>query len=155
MKKTLIFLFPVISCLLIGYIVGKFQAEAFASWYPSLIKSFLTPPDKLFTVVWIILYFFMGLSIGFILNRNNPKESLFVRLFTIQLILSILWHVEFFYFKNPLPAFIIIVLLVFVVFKYLVKTYYRANKFSFSLFIPYSLWTLFCGYLNGYIVACN
>jgi tryptophan-rich sensory protein len=152
MKKTLVFLFPVISCLLIGFVVGKFQAEAFASWYPSVAKSSLTPPDKLFTAVWIILYFFMGLSIGFIMNRNNPKEPLFIRLFTIQLFLSILWN--YYFFQNePLVALVIVVLLAAVVFWYLFKTYYRANRFSFSLFVPYFLWALFCGYLNVYVVA--
>ncbi|MDR1809350.1 MAG: tryptophan-rich sensory protein [Prevotella sp.] len=154
MKKTLIFLFAVISCLLIGLIISRFQSEAFASWYPSIVKSSLTPPDTIFTAAWLILYFFMGLSIGYIMTRNNPKEQLFLRLFTIQMLLSILWN--YFYFKQePLVALIVIVLLAVAVFWYLFKMYFRANKFSFSLIVPYFLWTLFCGYLNLCVVAWN
>jgi tryptophan-rich sensory protein len=153
MKKTLIFLFPVIGCLFTGFIVSRYQAEALSTWYPALKKSALTPPDSVFAIVWIILYFCMGLSIGFILNRNNPKEPLFIRLFIIQLFLCILWNV--FFPKEPLVALVIIVLLAYALFRYLVKTYYRANRFSFVLFVPYLLWTLFCGYLNGCIVAWN
>ena len=155
MKRTLILLFSIISCLLVGFIASKFQTEALATWYPALNKSPLTPSNGVFFVVWTILYVFMGLSIGFIVSRNNPKEMIFIKLFSLQIVLNFLWSITFFYLQNPLLGFINIVLLALVIFRYLVVAYYRANKFSFALFIPYFLWVVFAGYLNLYILLNN
>jgi len=155
MKRTLILIFIILSCLLVGFIASKIQAEAIANWYPTLNKSSLTPPNQVFSVVWTLLYICMGASIGFIMGRNNPKEMLFLRLFSLQLLLNFAYSITFFYMQNPLLGFINIILLALVIFRYLIKTYYRANKFSFALFIPYFLWVLFAGYLNLYILINN
>jgi len=155
MKRTLIILLSIISCFVVGYIASRFQTEALTEWYPSLNKSALTPPNWIFPVVWSILYFCMGLSIGFIVCRRNTKEVYFIGLFTVQIILNFLWSISFFYMRNPLLGFINIILLTIAIIIYLVETRRKANKFSFGLFIPYLVWVLFAGYLNLYILLNN
>jgi len=155
MKKTIIIIFIILSCVAIGFIASHFQAESLATWYPNLNKSPLTPANSVFPIVWNILYLCMGLSIGYIMSRRNPKEMLFISLFSAQMILNFLWSISFFYMQNPLLGFINIILLALAIAAYLVATYKWANKFSFSLFIPYLLWVLFAGYLNWYILVNN
>jgi len=155
MKKAVILLLVILSCFVVGFIASYFQTDSLTSWYPGLIKSPLTPPDWVFPVVWNILYLCMGLSIGCIVCRGNPKELYFIRLFSIQIILNFLWSISFFYLQNPLLGLINIILLIAAIAFYLVRTYQWANKFSFTLFIPYLLWVLFAGYLNLYIVMYN
>lgn len=155
MKRTFLIIISVLSCICVGLLASKFQVEALQTWYSSLNKSELSPSESVFTIIWFMLYVCMGLSIGCIVCRKNPKELLFINLFSIQMVLNFLWSVSFFYLQNPLLSFINIILLDIVVIIYLFTAYNKANKFSFAMFIPYSLWLLFETYLNLYICLYN
>ncbi len=155
MKRTFIIIAAIVSCLFVGFLASRIQADSVATWYPSLEKSPLTPPDGVFGAVWTVLYICMGLSIGYIVSRRNPKEMIFIGLFTIQLFLNFMWSILFFYAKNPFLGLIDILFLDLVVLIYLITAYRWANRFSFAMFIPYFLWILFATYLNWYIVLHN
>lgn len=155
MKRIFLIVISVLSCICVGLLASKFQVEALQTWYPALNKSGLSPSDSIFPIAWTILYICMGLSIGCIVCRKNPKEMLFINLFSIQMVLNFLWSISFFYLQNPLLGLINIILLDIVVAIYLFKAYYKANKFSFAMFIPYLLWLLFATYLNLYIYLYN
>lgn len=155
MKKVIVIILVILSCFAVGYIASLFQVNAIETWYPTLNKSSLTPPNWVFPIVWNILYLFMGLSIACIVCRKNPKEVYLMKIFTVQILLNFLWSISFFYLQSPLLGLINIILLIVAILFYLVQTYRWANKFSFSLFIPYLLWVLFAGYLNLYIVLYN
>ncbi len=155
MKRIFLIVISVLSCLCIGFIASNFQADALQTWYPTLNKPSLTPPDMVFPIAWSILYVCMGLSIGLIVCRKNPNEMLFIKLFSVQIVLNFLWSISFFYLQNPLLGLINIILLDIVVAVYLLQAYKKANKFSFALFIPYLAWILFATYLNLYIYLNN
>lgn len=154
MKRTLIIIFSIVLCLLVGFVASQIQTSALSEWYPTLNKSPLTPPNYVFPIAWTILYVFMGLSIGLIICSKLPKERLFISLFTIQIVLNFLWSILFFYMKNPLLGFIDIILLDIVIVIYAVKTY-SSVKISSILFIPYIIWVSFATYLNLYILLYN
>jgi len=155
MKRIVIILLSVVSCLLVGFIASRFQTESLETWYPALNKPSLTPPDWVFPVAWNILYVCMGLSIALIVCRKNPKEVYLIKIFTVQILLNFLWSISFFYLQNPLLGLINIILLIIAIVVYLVETYRWANTVSFALFIPYLLWVLFAAYLNLYIFLYN
>ena len=81
-----------------GGIGSVFTYEAIPTWYASLTKSAITPPNWLFAPMWISLYFLMGLSFYLIWNRRSEgtKIALALVLFGIQLFLNVLWSVLFF-----------------------------------------------------------
>lgn len=155
MKRIFLITISVLSCICVGLIASKFQIEALQTWYPYLDKSSLTPSGSVFPIVWTILYICMGLSIACIVCRKNPREMLFINLFSIQIVLNFLWSISFFYLQNPLLGLVNIILLDIVVAIYLLNAYHKANKFSFIMFIPYMLWLLFATYLNLYIYLNN
>ncbi len=63
-----------------------------------------------------------------------------------QLIINLLWSFIFFTFKLFLLAFLwIIVLIVFVIL--MIKEYYKSNKLSAIIQIPYLLWLIFAAIL--------
>ncbi len=39
---------------LVGFLLGKITSNSLNSWYPSLKKSALTPPDQVFANIWTI-----------------------------------------------------------------------------------------------------
>ena len=154
MNKIIPVLVAVIICFSVGVMASYFQVDAIQTWYPFLNKPLLTPPTFIFPIVWSILYFCMGISIGLIWNTKHRKRKILRWLFSFQLLLNFTWSIYFFYFQNSFLGFIDILLLDIFVIYYMMKSY-SIKKMSSLLFIPYILWLLLATYLNGYIMLYN
>lgn len=154
MKKKLQIIIPILVCFLVGFISSRFQESAITNWYPNLDKSDLTPPNIVFPIVWSVLYLFMGISVGLILNINHRRRKTLIRVFILQLLLNFLWSISFFYFQSPMAGIVIIVLLEIAIIYYTLRVY-PVHKISALLFIPYVLWVSFATYLNFYILLYN
>lgn len=154
MRKFLNILLPVIICFLVGFTASYFQSESIQTWYPTLDKPEITPPNIAFPIAWSIIYLCMGISIGLILNSKDRNKNFFISLFAVQLFLNFTWSISFFYLQNPLLGFINIILLDLFVLYYALKCY-LAQKVSGILFVPYILWLSLATYLNAYILIYN
>lgn len=154
MRRVLNYLIPVLICFGVGFTASLFQSGAIKTWYPTLHKPILTPPNIAFPIAWSILYLFMGMAIGKIINVSRWRERSLIKLFILQLFFNFTWSITFFYMRNPLLGFINIVLLDILVIKFAIKCY-PEYKISSFLFIPYIFWILFATYLNGYILINN
>lgn len=154
MRKFLYILLPVIICFLVGFTASYFQSESIQTWYPTLNKPEITPPNIAFPIAWSIIYLCMGISIGLILNSKERNKKFLTSLFAVQLFLNFTWSISFFYLQNPLLGFINIILLDLGVLYYAFKCY-LAQKVSGILFIPYILWLFLATYLNAYILIYN
>jgi len=157
-KNILLFVFSIIICLAAGFIGSFFTTSSIPTWYSGLNKPVFNPPNWLFGPVWTILYILMGISLYLILI-NKTKEKTRIRkiallFFFIQLVLNALWSILFFGLKNPLLAFIeIIILWVFILLS--IIFFYKINKISSYLLIPYILWVSFAAVLNFFIYILN
>lgn len=109
----------------------------------------IAPPAILFPIVWTILYLMMGIAL--FLNRNNKKNMM---IFYIQLAINYLWVFLFFMFEMFLGSFMLIVLLDVLVI-YTILEFYKENKASAYMLIPYLLWSVFASYLNWQIFLLN
>lgn len=123
-----------------------------SSWYYSLTKPELCPPDGIFTPVWSILYVTMVLSI-IIYTISFGKNKFFGYLYFIaQTSLNLIWPFAFFYLKNITLAFFIIILLAILV-ALTISRFYRVSKIAAILLVPYFIWIIFATYLNlGYLI---
>jgi len=125
------------------------------NWYDNLKKSKYSPPDKIFGIVWPILYVLM--SISFFLIFNDKKCHPYcnpLNYFLIQLILNLSWTTIFFKMKKTKIAFFtIIIMLILTIITYF--KFNKINKFASYLLIPYILWLAFASYLNYYIITNN
>lgn len=147
-KKILknIFL-PVILGGLVGLIMYKFID------YQSLNKPPLSPPGLVFGIVWTVIYFLMGVSYSIldIKDFNNIKIKL---IYYLQLVINLMWPIIFFILKWRLFALIWIILLVILVI-YMIILFYKKDKTSAYIQIPYLLWCIFATYLNLEIYVLN
>lgn len=118
------------------------------NWFENLNKPFLSPPDWVFTPVWIILYTMMGISLFLFLQGGMSKNKIIPLLFfIIQLGLNILWSPLFFYMQNIFGALICITFLwIFILLT--IITFYKHSKAASLLLIPYLIWVSFAFYLN-------
>lgn len=143
-------------CQLAGVIGSFFTIPAIPVWYASLEKPSFTPPDAVFSPVWITLFVLMGLSLYFIwrepLRQQGVKIALFF--FTLQLVLNVCWSIIFFGLQNPFMAFIeIIILWIVILLTILVSL--RVSRIAAILLIPYILWVSFAAVLNFFIWNLN
>ena len=121
-------------------------------WYKSINRSLLTPPDWVFSVVWTILYILIVISLIIYVRNRWTKYGLI--LFVIQLVLNIIWTTIFFKYKLICWSVIDIILLIIVVMM-MIKEFYRVNRYSGYILVPYIVWLIFALYLNIYICLYN
>lgn len=140
-------LIPVIIGGIVGWIISGFID------YNSLVQPPLAPPSILFPIMWSILYILMGVSYG-ILNSNSLVDSSINSIYYWQLFVNALWSVFFFVLKWRFFSFIWILLLLILIIIMTIK-FYKKNKLSGYLQIPYILWVSFATYLNFAIYLLN
>ena len=151
MKRFFNYLWPVLLCFILGFAASKFQSKSMVEWYPTLVKSPLTPPNIAFPIAWSVLYLFIGLALGRISGKGYKRE---VILWSVQMLLNFLWSIIFFTMRMPLLGFVDIILLDVVVMAFIYNVRNK-DRVAFYLFIPYLIWLLFATYLNAYILFNN
>ena len=151
MNKIKIYIKSILIPVVIGGIVGFIISDSMD--YDNLQKAVLSPPSIVFPIVWTILYILMGVSYG-ILESNNLNDRKINQIYYIQLFVNSLWSIFFFLLKWRLFAFIWIILLAILVI-IMIKEFYKKNKISGIIQIPYILWVVFASYLNISIYLLN
>jgi benzodiazapine receptor len=155
-EKSIIAL--IVSILLaegIGFLSG-FLSMTSSSDYANFNKPAFSPPGFLFPVVWTILFFLMAVAAYRVWMKGKSGEdvSKALVLYGVQLFLNFLWSIIFFRFRLYAIAFLeLLLLLVFI----LLTTFefYRIDKPSAYLMIPYIAWVSFAGVLNYAIWMMN
>lgn len=139
---------------LVSAIGNFFTANSVSTLYLTINKPFFNPPSWIFGPVWTLLYLLMGISLYLVwTNKVKNKRSAFTA-FGIQIFLNSLWSFLFFGLQNPLYAFIEIILLWIAILATIIY-FYRINKTSAYLLIPYILWVSFAAILNYSIFVLN
>lgn len=140
--------------LIVGGLSGYFTASNIATWYVTLNKPFFNPPNYLFGPVWTVLYLMMGISLGMIINAKHSNKNKSLIIFSIQLVLNFFWSVIFFSLQSPGWAAVEIITLWLSII-YMILNFYKINKWSGLLQIPYLLWVTFASVLNISIYVLN
>lgn len=131
---------------------GAITAGPVKSWYPSLIKPPLTPPDLAFPIVWSLLYAMMAIA-AWLVWRRAGWTSAHV-LFGIQLLLNLGWSALFFGLQNPALALIEIIALWLAIAATII-TFRQHTTAAALLLLPYLAWVSFAAYLNAAIWWLN
>lgn len=151
MSKIKIYVKSILIPVIIGGLVGLIISGAID--YNTLQKPFLSPPSILFPIMWTILYILMGVSYG-ILESKSLNDSKSKIIYYSQLFVNAMWSIFFFLLKWRLFSFIWILLLDVLVIV-MILNFYKKNKISGLLQIPYLLWIIFASYLNLFIYLLN
>ena len=148
----------IIICWLPGIIGSIYTAPAITAWYAILEKPFFSPPNWLFAPAWSLLYTLMGISLYLFLSSKKTiglrAKRIAIIVFSVQLILNLLWSILFFGFKNPGLAFVGIVFLWIFILASIIL-FLRASRPAAFLLIPYILWVSFAALLNYSVWVLN
>lgn len=159
----MIYIVSIAAALAAGGISSVFAMSAMEE-YGALKQPPLAPPSWLFPVVWTILFVLMGVSAAriYIIGKQDRsggtvrcgddsniggQAACALRIYLVQLILNMLWTPLFFTLNLRLAAFVLLVMLLITV---IVMTcrFFKLDKVSGILMLPYIAWLLFAGYLN-------
>jgi tryptophan-rich sensory protein len=152
MLKAILFVAITEAIGLLGGSLGNINIQT----YEAFTKPVFSPPAYLFPIVWAILYLLMGLAAYRIWEvgkqRKNVRKALL--LYGIQLFFNFLWPILFFRLRLYGLAFLeLMILLVFM----LLTTFkfFKYDKLSAFMMIPYIAWVSFAGVLNFSIWYLN
>ncbi len=155
LKRVIGFIVAIIVCELAGFIGAIFTTPSIPTWYATLSKPFFNPPSFVFAPVWTLLYALMGISLYLVWEkREKIKTKIPLVLFFFQLILNTIWSILFFGLKNPLLAFVEIILL-WITLLFTIIKFYPVSKKAALLLVPYILWVSFASILNLAIFLLN
>jgi len=149
-------IFSISICQFAGVVGSIFTSPSIPVWYATLQKPYFSPPNWIFAPVWILLFTLMGISLYLILkeNLNDRTVKIGIAIFSFQLILNISWSFLFFTFQNILYALFEIIILWFAILLTIYQ-FWKINKKSSYLLIPYLLWVTFAAILNFTIWILN
>lgn len=146
-----------IACLLIPLAVGALSAfltRNSMNIYELIQQPPLAPPSWLFPIVWTLLYILMGISSYLISTAYSEYKNEALILYGLQLILNFIWPLIFFLGQNYLIAFVVLIILWYVVLK-MIQAFAEIRPLAAKLQIPYLIWLTFAGYLNLMIYFLN
>ncbi len=157
MKKDIIKLIvSLLICQAAGFLGSLVTTPSIPVWYASLEKPSFSPPNWVFSPVWITLYALMGISLYLLWREDTkiPKVQIALFFFVVQLILNIGWSMVFFGLKLPLLAFIEILLLWIAILLTILRAV-KVSKTAGLLLLPYILWVSFAAGLNFFLWYLN
>ncbi len=139
-----------------GVIGSIFTVSSIPTWYATLARPELSPPNWIFGPVWTTLFALMGIAAFLVwqkgLNRRDIQVALSI--FIIQLVLNTLWSIIFFGMQNPGAAFVEIIILWLAILATIIR-FSKISRVAAWLLVPYILWVTFAGYLNYFIWILN
>lgn len=145
--------FYIIITILIGTLPSIFIFKNM-NVYGQLNKPPFSPPSIVFPIFWTIFYILMGISIYRIVQKNPKDVSEAKLIYYVQLITNALWTPIFFGFKEYFLAFLWIIMLIVFVSAMIIK-FYKIDKISSYIQVPYLIWLIFAAYLNFGVVVLN
>lgn len=139
-----------------GFLGSLFTNTGPETWHSYLTKPSFNPPDWLFGPVWTSLFILMGLSLFLVWRQGLDKIEVRKALqwFFLQLAFNIAWSFFFFYLENPHLAFLGIIALLILIITTMAH-FYKIDKRSFWLLVPYLAWVSFATVLNYAIWKLN
>ena len=133
--------------------IGGFVTASFKEpWYSEIILPSFNPPSWVFAPVWTTLYVLMSVAIWRIWVNFFDRKIL--KIYFIHLFFNATWSIFFFGFHQiELALLNLIIILIFIV--VLMRIYFKKNKLSFYLMLPYFFWTSYAFFLNSSIAFLN
>ena len=136
------------ACLVVSGIGGLVTATSVGGWYTTLDKPAFNPPNWVFAPVCTFLFLLMAIAAWRV--WRSPRTVVRRRalgLFSLQLVLNLLWSVLFFGFQQIGLALFDLLLLLSAI-AYSAVLFWRIERLAGWLFVPYLLWVAFAGALN-------
>jgi tryptophan-rich sensory protein len=148
----------VLACEVVGASGSVFTVTGAGSWYESLARPALAPPDWVFGPVWTTLFALMGVAAWLVWRASSGSNARAARValgaFVVQFAFNVAWSAVFFGAQSIFGGLVVIAALWLAIVA-TVGTFYRVDRRAAALLLPYLAWVSFAGYLNYGIWVLN
>ncbi|AXG08156.1 tryptophan-rich sensory protein [Haloplanus rubicundus] len=151
-RPRLSLVLAVLAVELVGAAGAVFTAQGLASWYGTLQRPALAPPNWVFGPVWTTLFALMGVAVWLVWRRlDSPRTERRARValavFAVHFLANLGWSAAFFGLRSvDFGLAVILVLLALIALT--IRTFDWVDRRAALLLVPYLLWTAFAAYLN-------
>lgn len=135
---------------LLGASGAVFTAQGLDTWYGTLARPTLAPPNWVFGPVWTTLFALIGAAVWLVWRQaqSEPRAvRVAVTVFGVHFILNLAWSAVFFGLQDIAGGLAVIVLLLFLIIATM-WAFDRIDRRAAVLLVPYLLWVTFAAYLN-------
>jgi len=138
----------IVICEVVGAAPALVTATGSGSWYATLTRPALAPPNWVFGPVWTTLFFLLGIGVYLVLRdgRGRRKQVAF-GLFVAQYVLNVAWTLVFFGSEN-ISGGLVVILALWVLIAATIAAFARISRTAAALLVPYLAWVSFATYLN-------
>ncbi len=144
-RSPILLLLCIAVCQAAGLIGSIFTDPKIGTWFSTLVRPGIAPPNWLFGPVWITLYFLMGVALYLVLReREKQGADLALFLFAVQLILNASWSYFFFGLESTFLGFLVL-LAVWAAVVLTIAAFARISRNAALLLVPYIAWVTFAG----------
>ena len=141
-------------CLSLGILSGFTTSDSITNWYQFISKPSWNPSSWVFGPVWTILYILMGIAVALIWHSKHKNKRKALLFFMTQFIFNLSW--SFIFFNLHLIGWALIEIMIMLVLIFMTSfSFYKINKTSAYLLIPYIIWVSFATVLNATIWYLN
>lgn len=134
---------------------GAITATSVGTWYQTLERSALSPPDWVFGPVWTTLFLFMAVAAWRVWRQEaSQARSRALAVYGVQLTLNLLWSALFFGLQQIGWSLVeIVVLLILIILNTVL--FWRLDRLAGLLFVPYAAWVAFATFLTASLWLLN
>ena len=150
------FIFSILLSFGAGAIGSIFTMKGLEPWYAELAKPSFAPPGEIISIIWILLYAVMGISLYLILTHDFEKKRVKIAIvaFIVQLGLNALWSYLFFGLQSLFLGLAGIFFL-WMAIAFTIYFFDRVSKNAAYLLLPYILWVSIALILNISLYILN
>lgn len=142
------YLFWILLTQAVGALSGWLTRNSVQIYQTAIRQPPASPPAIVFPIVWTILFTLMGIGTARIYSAPaSNARSRAMLLFFIQLAFNFFWSILFFNFQAFGLAFFWLLILWGLIIL-MILSFYKVDKRSALLQIPYLIWVTFAAYLN-------
>lgn len=126
------------------------------TWYATLAKPTISPPNWVFGPIWTTLYILMAVAVWLVYLKGwgHPGVKAALAVYALQLVLNALWSYLFFGMHALGVAFVELVVL-WLSIATTMYLFYAIAPLAAVLLAPYLAWVSFAGYLNYLLWTLN
>ncbi|MFB6296077.1 MAG: TspO/MBR family protein [Halobacteriales archaeon] len=152
----------VIACEVVGASGAVFTAQGLESWYVTLARPDLAPPNWVFGPVWTTLFALLGVAVWLVWRRaSGPAAASQVGqvrtalgVFAVHFAFNVAWSAVFFGARSIAGGLAVIAVL-WVLIVATIRAFDRVDRRAALLLVPYLAWVSFAAYLNYRFWALN
>ncbi|MFB6078729.1 MAG: TspO/MBR family protein [Halarchaeum sp.] len=138
----------IIVCEVVGAAPALVTATGSGSWYATLARPALAPPNWVFGPVWTTLFALLGVAAYLVLRDGRGRErQVAFGLFVAQYALNVAWTLVFFGSESIAGGLAVIAAL-WVLIAATIAAFARVDRAAALLLLPYLAWVSFATYLN-------